>query len=207
MSGGRNPITDAPTIRIEKRRKIALTRGALKLQQLLLKGQQDECDGKTKVSHGARLLQMLDGYESSSDDDDTDSVMQEAWNCQDVLMKEGVIKQGVLEEVMESIESDSVEDNDNIGDDESFTTIEDEPEQPCPPGHTRDEIRGGWRRRLMVDDCEGAKRAMLRRKWDALCENKKEERAMRWVDGDSELDFSEWEEVNKKRQRRLRRKG
>jgi hypothetical protein len=58
----------------------------------------------------------------------------------------------------------------------------------------------------MMDDCPSTKRKQYKRQWDELCAKDREARGPveGYEAGDSELDFSDWE--NEKEQRRKRRK-
>jgi hypothetical protein len=58
----------------------------------------------------------------------------------------------------------------------------------------------------MMDDCPNTKRKQYKRQWDELCGKDREVRGPieGYEEGDSELDFSDWE--NEKEQRRKRRK-
>jgi hypothetical protein len=75
-----------------------------------------------------------------------------------------------------------------------------------PEGHVRSPITGNIRKRQMMDDCPNTKRKQYKRQWDELCGKDREVRGPieGYEEGDSELDFSDWE--NEKEQRRKRRK-
>ena len=71
------------------------------------------------------------------------------------------------------------------------------------PGYVIDEITGRERKRRKMDDMnEKDRRSNARSRWRAICGKPEAERGIDWIDGDSDMDFSEWEEVNKKRKRR-----
>jgi hypothetical protein len=70
-----------------------------------------------------------------------------------------------------------------------------------PPGFVRDPITGKIRKRRKMDDSTKCMRSRYRREWDELCGKEREDRDVidGYEEGDSDLDFSDWEEAKKER--------
>ncbi len=77
---------------------------------------------------------------------------------------------------------------------------------PCPlsPGEARSPIRGTVRKRQAMDDFPDKMRTHYRRQWDELCAKPRTERGTidAYESGDSELDFSEWEDAKERRRKK-----
>lgn len=69
------------------------------------------------------------------------------------------------------------------------------------------QITGKIRLRLAIDDDPKGHRAVLRRKWERLCALPASERDVPggWIEGDSDLDFSDYEETRAKREGKEKR--
>jgi hypothetical protein len=84
----------------------------------------------------------------------------------------------------------------------SINTSQSTPHLNVRPGpYFRDLITGTLRKRQMMDDFPEKTRQRYRFKWDELRVRKREERGYieGYQSGDSELDFSEWEDAKRER--------
>lgn len=77
---------------------------------------------------------------------------------------------------------------------------------PCPlsPGEVRSPIRGTVRKRQAMDDFPGNMRKRYRGQWEDLCAKDRDERGTidGYESGDSELEFSEWEDAKERRKKK-----
>jgi hypothetical protein len=75
---------------------------------------------------------------------------------------------------------------------------------PFSPGEVRSPIRGTVRKRLAMDDFPDNMRKHYRRQWEALCAKDRGERGTidGYESGDSELEFSDWEDAKERRRKK-----
>jgi hypothetical protein len=77
-----------------------------------------------------------------------------------------------------------------------------DPELGLPQdGFIRDRITGRLRKRIKLDDFDSSMRTKYRQKWNELCGENREDRGPidGYEEGDSDLEFSDWEKAKKER--------